>query len=77
MASSNAATDRLRRPTSRAIRATGGCEPRVKIPNVGRSGIGLLAFAILALVLLAVVATIAFTVGHQVAGAQRALGLLP
>jgi hypothetical protein len=49
----------------------------VKAPKVGRSGIGLLAFAILALVLITIVATIAFTIGHQVAEAQQALGLLP
>ena len=46
-------------------------------PDKGRSGIGLLAFAVLAIVLILVVAVIAFNVGHQVAAAQRALGLLP
>jgi uncharacterized membrane protein affecting hemolysin expression len=43
----------------------------------GRSGIGLLAFAVLAIVVVIVVAAIAFEVGHQLAIAQRALGLLP
>jgi Flp pilus assembly protein TadG len=43
----------------------------------GRSGIGLLAFAVLAIVLIIVVAAVAFEVGHQVAMAQRALGIVP
>jgi hypothetical protein len=43
----------------------------------GRSGIGLLAFAVLAIVVVIVVAAVAFAVGHQVAIAQRALGLVP
>jgi hypothetical protein len=35
------------RHTSRATSATRSREDRMKVPNVGRSGIGLLAFAIL------------------------------
>jgi hypothetical protein len=45
--------------------------------SAGRSGIGLLAFAILAVVAVVVVAAVAFEVGHQLAIAQRALGLIP
>jgi hypothetical protein len=43
----------------------------------GRSGIGLLAFAVLAIVVVIFVAAVAFEVGHQLAIAQRALGLIP
>jgi len=46
-------------------------------PDKGRSGIGLLAFAVLAIVLILVVAVIAFSVGQQVAAVQQALDLLP
>jgi hypothetical protein len=45
--------------------------------SAGRSGIGLLAFAVLAIVVVIVVAAVAFEVGHQVAAAQRALGMSP
>jgi hypothetical protein len=37
----------------------------------------MLAFAVLAIVVVIVVAAVAFEVGHQVAVAQRALGLVP
>lgn len=46
-------------------------------PDKGRSGIGLLAFAVLAIVLILVVVALAFSVGQQVAAAQRSLGQLP
>jgi hypothetical protein len=46
-------------------------------PSKGRGGIGLLAFAILAIVMIVFVAAVAAEVGHQVAVAQRALGSLP
>jgi hypothetical protein len=42
----------------------------------GRSGIGLLAFAVLAIVLIIIVATVAFFVGHEVAAAERFLSLM-
>ena len=45
------------------------------MPDKGRSGIGLLAFAVLAIVLILVVAVIAFSVGQQVVAAQQALRL--
>jgi len=45
--------------------------------SAGRSGIGLLAFAVLAIDVVIVVAAVAFEVGHQVAAAQRALGMVP
>jgi hypothetical protein len=37
----------------------------------------MLAFAVLAIVVVIVVAAVAFEVGHQVEVAQRALGLVP
>jgi hypothetical protein len=40
-----------------------------------RSRVGLIVFAVLAIVLIIVVATVAFEVGHEVAAAQRSLGL--
>ena len=43
----------------------------------GRSGVGLIAFAVLTIFLVIVVAAVAFEVGHQVAIAQRALGSIP
>jgi hypothetical protein len=39
----------------------------------GRSGLGLIGFAVLAIVLIIVVATVAASVGHQLALAQRTL----
>jgi hypothetical protein len=51
--------------------------PRRIEPSKGRSGIGLLAFGILATVLVAVVAAIALAVGHQVGVAEQSLRLLP
>jgi hypothetical protein len=45
-------------------------------PSKGRSGIGLLAFTILAIVLVIFVAAVAFGVGHEVAAAEQALSLM-
>jgi hypothetical protein len=42
-------------------------------PSKGRSGIGLLAFAILAIVLVNFVAAVAVGVGHELADAERAV----
>jgi hypothetical protein len=56
--------------------ATSGRTIPVMEPSKGRSGIGLLAFAILAIVLIVVVAVVAFGFGQQVAAAQRSLSLL-
>ncbi len=46
-------------------------------PSRGRSGIGLLAFAVLASVMAVCVAAVAFAVGQQLAVAQEAFGRLP
>jgi hypothetical protein len=46
------------------------------VTSKGRSGIGVLAFAILAMVLIALVAAVALGVGHEVAVAQQSLSLL-
>ncbi|MEO6208300.1 MAG: hypothetical protein ABIP77_10165 [Candidatus Limnocylindrales bacterium] len=42
-------------------------------PPTGRSGIGLLAFAVIAIIFVVLVAAVAFAVGHQLAAAQEAL----
>lgn len=41
------------------------------------SGIGLLGFAILAIVLVVIVATVAYGLGHQVANAEQAIRSMP
>ncbi len=46
-------------------------------PPKGRSGIGLLAFAVLALVAIIFVAAVAFAVGHQFAVAEATLRSMP
>jgi hypothetical protein len=51
---------------------SGNCHGAVK----GSQRIGLLAFAILAIVLVMFVAAVAFGVGHEVAAAERALSLV-
>ena len=43
----------------------------------GRSGAGLLGFAILAIVAIVVVAAVAFSIGHQLAVAEKVLAQVP
>jgi hypothetical protein len=46
-------------------------------PSRGRSGIGLLAFAVLTIVMVVCVAAVAFAVGHQLGVAQESFGRWP